>query len=544
MAMTKKDKLMVQITSIVYLSMVFLCAQALWQRGAENIPAIYVLNIGIDLFGMLAGYMLFIACIVDVQKSGSDLKWFIYMINTTIWWLFTDAGAWLIDGIPELRTLNIIDNTLLFMCAPLSAFVFWKYITGMIPMNRTFEKVLDKAVQYGVIIPIAMRIINLFTGMYFTVDENGVYQRGSLYVLCLLYALFVLGSTAAVIITERKHLQTYRVVAAALYILTPFLSMIVNVLVYGISVNAAITMLVTLLMYCVLNVSQGREKAAADRDLAVASSIQTNILPKTFPYLPERKEFDLYATMTPAKEVGGDFYDFFMIDDDHIAIVIADVSGKGMPAALFMMVARTIIKNQTQAASLSKDPKEILAEVNNQLCDGNKMEMFVTAWLGIITLSTGHIEYASAGHEYPAISMNGRDFFILKEKNSPPLATMEGLKYRGGELDLNKGDTIFIYTDGVAEATNSEGELFGNDRMLEALNLDIHAELNQIDTRVRGAIDTFVGDAPQFDDITMLTFRYNGAEVDTEETDSTESEPVEVTSAEVGTAESEPAEAA
>ena len=166
--MTKKDKLMVQITSIVYLSMVFLCAQALWQRGAENIPAIYVLNIGIDLFGMLAGYMLFIACIVDVQKSGSDLKWFIYMINTTIWWLFTDAGAWLIDGIPELRTLNIIDNTLLFMCAPLSAFVFWKYITGMIPMNRTFEKVLDKAIQYGVIIPIAMRIINLFTGMYFT----------------------------------------------------------------------------------------------------------------------------------------------------------------------------------------------------------------------------------------------------------------------------------------------------------------------------------------------------------------------------------------
>ena len=121
---------------------------------------------------------------------------------------------------------------------------------------------------------------------------------------------------------------------------------------------------------------------------------------------------------------------------------------------------------------------------------------------------------------------------------------MEGLKYRGGELDLNKGDTIFIYTDGVAEATNSEGELFGNNRMLEALNLDIHAELNQIDTRVRGAIDSFVGDAPQFDDITVLTFRYNGAEVDTEETDSTESEPVEVTSSEVGTSESNSAEAA
>ena len=509
---TKKGKFMVILTGIIYLSMVFICAQALWQRGAENIPAIYVFNVGLDLFGMLAGYMLFVSCIIDVQKSGADLKWFIYMINAAIWWLFTDAGAWLIDGIPELRTLNIIDNTLLFFCAPISAFVYWKYITGMIPMNRPFEKTLDKVIEYGLIIPVIMRIVNLFTGMYFTVDENGIYQRGNLYLLCLVYVLFVLASVTSVIIAERKHLQTYRIVAASLYILAPFASMILNISVYGISVNAAVTMLVTLLMYCVLNVSQGREKAAADRDLAVASSIQTNILPKTFPYLPERKEFDLYATMTPAKEVGGDFYDFFMIDDDHIAIVIADVSGKGMPAALFMMVARTIIKNQTQAASTIKDPKLILADVNNQLCDGNKMELFVTAWLGIITLSTGHMEYASAGHEYPAISIKGRDFFILKERNSPPLATLEGLSFRGGDLDLNKGDTVFIYTDGVAEATNSEGELFGNDRMLDALNADTHAELRQIDTNVRDAINTFVGDAPQFDDITMLCFRYNGTE--------------------------------
>ena len=281
-------------------------------------------------------------------------------------------------------------------------------------------------------------------------------------------------------------------------------------MIYGLSVASSVIMLILLLMYCVLNITQGKERAIADRDLAVASGIQKNVLPKIFPYLPERKEFDIYATMTPAKEVGGDFYDFFMIDEDHIAIVIADVSGKGMPAALFMMVARTLIKNQTQGASFDKDPKEILAQVNNQLCEGNDMELFVTAWLGIITLSTGHLEYASAGHEYPALSTGGNAFTLLKEKNSPPLATMEGLRFRGGERELQEGEVIYVYTDGVTEATNAENELFGLDRMLDALNIDVNAELKEIDTNVRKAIDAFVKDAPQFDDITMLTFRYNG----------------------------------
>jgi len=280
--------------------------------------------------------------------------------------------------------------------------------------------------------------------------------------------------------------------------------------VYGLSVSSSVVMLVLLLMYCILNVSQGREKAAADRDLAMASNIQETILPRIFPYLPERDEFDIYASMTPAKEVGGDFYDFFMIDDDHIAIVIADVSGKGMPAALFMMVARTLIKNQAQSASSDKDPGHILSEVNDQLCDGNEMGLFVTAWLGIITLSTGHMVYSSAGHEYPALSENGKEYVLRVERNMPPLATMEGLRFKTREIDLKHGDTLFIYTDGVAEATDVDGELFGTDRMLDALNADPSADLEKLDKSVRDSIDEFVADAPQFDDITILTFRYTG----------------------------------
>lgn len=508
----KKGKQLSIITSFVYLGMIAICAFGIWKHGVENLPGIYVLNVSIEIFAIITGYILFICCITDVQKSGVDLKWFIYMLNISMWWAFTDAGAWLLDGVESLRVLNIIDNTVLFLCTPFSAYCFWKYLTGQIVLNKKFEARLDKLLGWIVVIAILLRVVNLFNGMYFSVDEAGVYQRGPLYPVSMLSSLLAIIAVASVAIVERKQLQTYQVVAAVLYVGAPFLTAILTVSIYGLSIGSSVIMLILLLMYCVLNITQGKERAIADRDLAVASAIQKNVLPKIFPFLPERKEFDIYATMTPAKEVGGDFYDFFMIDDDHIAIVIADVSGKGMPAALFMMVARTLIKNQTQGAVSNKDPKEILAHVNDQLCEGNDMELFVTAWLGIITLSTGHLEYASAGHEYPAFSKDGKDFFIMKEKNSPPLATMEGLKFRGGEMELQAGDVIYVYTDGVTEATDNSNELFGIDRMLEALNINVSADVKDIDTNVREAIEAFVKDAPQFDDITMLTFRYNGAE--------------------------------
>jgi serine phosphatase RsbU (regulator of sigma subunit) len=254
--------------------------------------------------------------------------------------------------------------------------------------------------------------------------------------------------------------------------------------------------------------TQKTERLATE--LSLASQIQNNILPNIFPVFPERKEFELFASMTTAKEVGGDFYDFFMIDDDHIALVMADVSGKGIGAALFMMVARTLIKNQALSASDKNTPCDILYAVNNQLCEGNSMEYFVTAWLGILELSSGKLVYASAGHEYPAASLSGGDFVIYKKKNAPPLGTMENLKFRGGEITLSAGDTVYIYTDGVTDAMNAKKELFGLDRMLDTLNANVNADLKTIDDSIRGRIQDFVKDTPQFDDITMLSIRYNG----------------------------------
>ena len=251
------------------------------------------------------------------------------------------------------------------------------------------------------------------------------------------------------------------------------------------------------------------EKERISAELNVATQIQADMLPRIFPPFPERNEFDLYASMNPAKEVGGDFYDFFMIDDDHLGLVMADVSGKGVPAALFMVIAKTLIKNRALSGNYS-GPGEVLADANNQLCEGNEAELFVTVWFGILTISTGHVIFASGGHEYPAFYRLEEGFRIEKDKHGMPLATMEGLKFRETETDLKPGERLFLYTDGVTEATNGEQELFGEKRMIESLQRHSKDSIEDMLLNVRKDIDAFVGDAPQFDDLTMLGIVYKG----------------------------------
>lgn len=248
------------------------------------------------------------------------------------------------------------------------------------------------------------------------------------------------------------------------------------------------------------------EKERIGAELNVATQIQADMLPSIFPPFPDIPEFDIYASMQPAKEVGGDFYDFFMIDDTHVGLVMADVSGKGVPAALFMVISKTLIKNRAQMGGL---PSEILSKVNNQLCENNKAEMFVTVWLGILDITTGVITAASAGHEFPAIKHNGK-YELLKDKHGFVLAGMENLKYKDYEIKLKKGDSLFIYTDGVAEATNVANELFGTERMINALNISPESDCKTILKNVQREIDEFVKEAPQFDDITMLCLEYYG----------------------------------
>ena len=249
------------------------------------------------------------------------------------------------------------------------------------------------------------------------------------------------------------------------------------------------------------------EKERIGAELSMATDIQASQLPRLFPAFPNRPEFDVYASMTPAKEVGGDFYDFFLVDDDHIGLVMADVSGKGVPAALFMMISRVLIKSHLQNG---ETPGEALENVNDQLFEGNDAELFVTAWVAVLEISTGKGIAVNAGHEHPALRRANGQYELVVYRHSPAVATLEGIPYKEHTFQLNPGDSLFVYTDGVAEATSADKELFGTERMLEALNRDPDAEPMGVLKNVMDGINAFVADAEQFDDITMLCLKYIG----------------------------------
>ena len=246
------------------------------------------------------------------------------------------------------------------------------------------------------------------------------------------------------------------------------------------------------------------EKERIGAELDIATHIQASMLPCIFPPFPDRPEVDIYATMDPAKEVGGDFYDFFMVDDTHLAIVMADVSGKGVPAALFMVIGKTLIKDHTTPG---RDLGEVFMEVNKLLCEGNGEELFITAFEGVLDLKTGQFNFVNAGHEMPFIRRQGK-YTPEKIRAGFVLAGMDMTRYKMGSLQMEPGDAIFQYTDGVTEATNAHNELYGMERLEAVLNKYADAAPDKLLPSVKADIDAFVGDAPQFDDITMLCLEY------------------------------------
>ena len=251
------------------------------------------------------------------------------------------------------------------------------------------------------------------------------------------------------------------------------------------------------------------EKERIGAELGLATRLQADMLPNIFPAFPDRKDLDIFAMMTPAKEVGGDFYDFFLVDNKHLAMVMADVSGKGVPAALFMMMSRILIKNAVMSGNT---PADALMSVNNQICANNREEMFVTVWLGIVDLKTGLLSAANAGHEKPIVKSPNGDFEVVNDRHGFVIGGMEGLKYRNYDIQLQKGSKLFLYTDGVAEATDANDELYGIERTLDALNSCKDEKPKAILEAVKASVDSFVGDAPQFDDLTMLCFEFEGEE--------------------------------
>jgi sigma-B regulation protein RsbU (phosphoserine phosphatase) len=248
------------------------------------------------------------------------------------------------------------------------------------------------------------------------------------------------------------------------------------------------------------------EKERIGAELDFATHIQLSMLPCIFPAYPDRKEFDIYASMQPAKEVGGDFYDFFLIDDNTLAVVMADVSGKGVPAALFMVIAKTLIKNNAQ---LGKSPKDVCETVNNLLCENNEASMFVTTFLGYLDIPSGRFTYVNAGHLPPLIKKNNR-FTYLRNGSGFVLAGIENVFYKQFETYLKPDEEIFLFTDGITEAINLDHELFGDKRLLELVQSYQKYTLLDFTIYLKIELEKYAQGMEQADDITMLILRYKG----------------------------------
>ena len=242
-------------------------------------------------------------------------------------------------------------------------------------------------------------------------------------------------------------------------------------------------------------------------ELALAGRIQASMLPNVFPPYPDRKDFEIYASMTPAREVGGDFYEFFLIDDHHLCMMIADVSGKGIPAALFMMATKILLENNVK---MGKSPSQTLSDINTAICNKNIEDMFVTVWLGIIDLSTGKMTCANAGHEYPMLKKPGERYEIIKDKHDLVLGAMNGQEYKEYELLMEPGASLFLYTDGLSETNDPGEQMFGTERILKQLNTEPDCSPEETLHGMKEAVDKFIKGKEPFDDMTMMSFAYHG----------------------------------
>ena len=354
-----------------------------------------------------------------------------------------------------------------------------------------------------------------WTRLIYYVDENNVIHSMAFYdIVVVLLILYMLSSVVVSFIALRRSIKCgtdkkQDAITTLIFAGIMFVMMLMQALSLGFDsdyVSVGLAMAVSL-VYLTSNINmstliENRTHAAAVKaDLDIASKIQIDALPKVFPPYEHHPEIELYASMDTAKAVGGDFYDCFEIDDKRVCFVMADVSGKGVPAALFMMTAKTMIKDH---AMLKSSTAEIFTCVNKYLSENNDTGMFATAWIGIIDTSDMTLQYTNAGHNYPYIAHSGEDFTELKNRHGLFLAGMDGVKYRESELQLKKGDTLFLYTDGLTEAHNSADELYETERLNKLLNSASDRGGKALLPEIKRSVDEFAGEREQFDDITMM----------------------------------------
>ena len=481
-----------------------------FELSASNIINIMFISAGIGVCGLS---LIHVSSGMHIRKEAK--KYFQVFFSLIIIYICMHLTRMMMDGRTELGVYTGI-RIITFIEFLVSGFMIYllSLLILYIAKPGKFGVTINRVLFIILLIHTVALLISQFTNFYYYFDEMNSYHRSRGYAMSNIMHILMLCQNIFLILKYRDKFNKKLASALWFYMIAPLVAIILQLISAKIQFIILATVVAAVYLYFVIvriqmerYESQQKETTRLDTELSMATRIQAETLPNIFPPFPERDDFEIYATMNPAKEVGGDFYDFFLIDDTHLGLVMADVSGKGIPAALFMMVSKILVQNY---AMMGLSPKEVLESVNKQICANNPEEMFVTVWYGCLDLMTGKLTAANAGHEYPVLKKPGESFELIKDKHGLVIGGMDGVKYKEYELQMDSGAKIFLYTDGVPEATNAENELFGTERMVKALRIMENDRPEDILGVVNAAVVDFVKEAPQFDDLTMMCVEYIG----------------------------------
>lgn len=472
----------------------------------DYVNANFGFSIGAEIVTIMIAIVIVATLLPAYKRQSVRVEMFVILMTIGCFLCFVDISKMCIagSGMPTLTRIMII---LVYLAEIVFGFGYWLYISHTLSTKRKVAAVLDIILfALGVIFAL-LAFVNFFYPLYFTVDpESGFPAASETYWIGDIYMTLIFIFAIVSLFISKQKLRNKIVVVVFLGI--PVFALIAAWGEEGLSVAYPGMMIALVLVYSLLSYDNEKLLYSKSKELNLATSIQMDALPNKFPAFPDHKEFDIYALMHPAKEVGGDFYDFFLIDKDHLGIVIADVSDKGVPSALFMMQSKIILQNY---AMMGLSPKEVLYKANKQLCASHQHRLFVTVWFATLDLKTGLLTAANGGHEYPIVKGAGANFEIYKDKHDLVVGFMDGVPYREYQIQLEKGSKVFVYTDGVPECVGNDGQ-YQLERALKALQRYEYETPEVICKSMLDELKVFMGTNDQFDDITMLCLEYKGCE--------------------------------
>ena len=465
----------------------------------------YGFSIGAEIVSMMIAIVIVAPLLPAYKRQGPAVKMFVILLTMGCFLCFLNITMMCLDeaNMPELM---LIHSVLVYVVDAVFTFFYWMYMSHTLKGKKGVTATLDIIAAILGVIFFFLPFVNFFTPLYFYIDEMGRYCYTETWYISYIYlgVIFIFAIVSLFLSKEKIRNK----IVVVVFLAVPVFSVVAAWGEDGLSVIYPGMMISMILVYSLFSYDNERRLYAKSKELNLATSIQMDALPNKWPAFPDRNEFDIYALMHPAKEVGGDFYDFFLIDDKHLGIVIADVSDKGVPSALFMMQSKIIIQNY---AMMGLSPKEVLTKANKQLCANHQQKLFVTVWFAVLDLDTGMLTAANGGHEYPIIKKPNGDFEIFKDKHDLVVGMVSGIPYREYQLQLEKGTKIFVYTDGVPECVGFDGQ-FKLERAVETLKKYEDKASEDICKSMLGELQTFMGDNDQFDDITMVCVEYKGRE--------------------------------